>query len=438
MPRTEAAGYARTGMAQAFYQPTAQTTLLSPAKDRRYFHAASATFYALTQHDGSFYQHRWQQGFDGKPDNDEELRIDYIMGSGNHVRTYLHQEQDGTLIELPLAWYSESGGHFGMNPGFDNAHPPTRRPIAYECIFCHNAYPQIPATAHRDLSASPVYRYPLPTGIDCQRCHGPGAAHVRAAQTPGTSLETIRVQILNPAHLSNDRQMEVCEQCHLETTSRNLPDRIRHFDREPFSYNPAEPLAAFNAYFTRDPAHGSPNNFEIVNSPYRLRQSQCYLKSQGALTCETCHNPHDLHKGPESVTFYANICMRCHAATLPQQITQHKHPASNDCVSCHMPKRRTDDVVHAIMTDHLIQRFAPPATQLLRGKTRTPRHPSDRISRPRRSLSPRPPDPHTQRRTLRRSGAGHRQQQPRRRHSCAHPATRPAASHSAQRLHRTR
>src|SRR5271167_354738 len=98
--------------------------------------------------------------------NVEELQIDSIMGSGNHVRTYLHRESDGTLIELPLAWYSELGGHWGMNPGYDNAHPMTHRPIAYECMFCHNTYPEIPETAHRDLAANPVYGGSLPEGID--------------------------------------------------------------------------------------------------------------------------------------------------------------------------------------------------------------------------------------------------------------------------------
>ncbi|MBB5062439.1 tetratricopeptide repeat protein [Granulicella mallensis] len=373
---TEAAGYARTGMAHAFYKPKASDTVESPARDRQFYHAASGSYYTLTQHDGKYYQRRWQKGFDGNPENVEELLIDYIMGSGNHVKTYLHREQDGTLIELPLAWYAEGGGHWGMNPGFDNAHPMTRRPIAYECMFCHNAYPQIPPIAHRDLSANSVYSGALPEGIDCQRCHGPGAAHVKAAQTPGTSVQQIRAQILNPTHLSNDRQMEVCEQCHLETTSQPLPDRIRHYDQEPFGYRADQPLASFNAYFARDPDHGRTDNFEIVDAPYRLRQSQCYLKSQGALTCETCHNPHDLHKGLESVTYYANICMKCHGANLPGKIAQHQHPASNDCVSCHMPKRRTEDVIHAVMTDHLIQRFAPPAKVLLADRQEVPETPA--------------------------------------------------------------
>jgi tetratricopeptide (TPR) repeat protein len=373
----EASGYAQTGMAHAFYKPEAKDTVESPSKDRQFYHALSGTYYELTERDGAYYQRRWQTGFDGNPENVEELTIDYVMGSGNHARTYLHREQDGTLIELPLTWYSEDGGHWGMNPGFDNAHPLTRRTIAYECMFCHNAYPQIPPTAHRDLSAHPVYDAALPTGIDCQRCHGPGAAHVKVAQDPKSSLQQIRAKILNPMRLSNDRQMEVCEQCHLETTSRMLPDRIRRYDQEPFSYKSNQPLASFNSYFVRDPNKGRNDNFEIVNAPYRLRQSQCYLKSLGALTCETCHNPHDLHKGPASTSYYTNICMKCHAASLPAKIALHQHPASNDCVSCHMPKRRTEDVVHAIMTDHLIQRHSPPAKELLAERHEIPDNPTN-------------------------------------------------------------
>ncbi len=372
----EAAGYAHTGMARAFSKPDRQNTVESPAKDRQFYHGVSGTYYELTERDGKYYQRRWQTGFDNSPENLEELTIDYVMGSGNHARTYLHREQDGTLIELPLAWYSEDGGHWGMNPGFDNPHPMTRRVIAYECMFCHNAYPQIPPTAHRDLSANPVFGQTLPEGIDCQRCHGPGAAHVKAARTQGESAQQISSLILNPQHLSNDRKMEVCEQCHLETTSRPLPDRIRRYDQEPFGYQAGQSLASFNSYFVRDPGKGRSDNFEIVSAPYRLRQSQCYLKSQGALTCETCHDPHDLHEGPQAASYYATICMQCHATSLPAKIAQHQHPAASDCVSCHMPRRRTEDVVHAVMTDHLIQRRPPPVKDLMADRQEVPDTPA--------------------------------------------------------------
>ena len=373
----EAAGYATTGMAHAFYRPDAKTTVDIPARGRQFFHAQSGAYYSMTERGGGYFQRRWQLGFDGKPENVEELQIDYIMGSGNHVRTYLHRERDGTLIELPLAWYAELGGHWGMNPGYDNPRPMTHRPIAYECMFCHNAYPEIPATEHRDLSANPAYSDPLPEGIDCQRCHGPGAAHIKAAQSAGTSVSQIRALILNPVRLSKQRQMEVCEQCHLESTSRPLPDRIRHYDQQPFGYKANQPLDTFNSYFSRDPEKGRTDNFEIVNAPFRLRQSQCYLKSEGALTCEMCHNPHDLHKGGESTAYYTPICMKCHGANLPEQIALHQHPASNDCVGCHMPKRRTEDVVHAIMTDHLIQRRPPPTRELLAERQEIPDTPAN-------------------------------------------------------------
>ncbi|SEG67165.1 Flp pilus assembly protein TadD, contains TPR repeats [Bryocella elongata] len=360
--RDETAGYNETGMAHAFYAPTAATTIAAPAQTRTYFHPASSTSFSLTAHDGRFFQRRWQKGFDGRDDNVEELSIDYVMGSGNHARTFLHREQDGTLIELPLAWYSQNGsqqgGEFAMNPGFDNATPMTRRVIAYECMFCHNGYPAIPDPTHRDLSAKPVYTS-LPMGIDCQRCHGPGAAHVQAASARKPDTAKIHATILNPAHLSNERQMQVCEQCHLETTSTLLPDRIRRYDQHPFGYDPNQPLSTFNAYFTRDPAHGPTNNVEIVNAAYRLRQSKCYLATRGALTCELCHNPHDLHKGPQSTQFYANICLNCHATKLKQLVATKQHTDSQQCTSCHMPQRRTEDVIHAAVTDHLIQRSAP-------------------------------------------------------------------------------
>ena len=98
---------------------------------------------------------------------------------------------------------------------------------------------------------------------------------------------------------------------------------------------------------------GREGKFEIVNSVYRLRQSTCFLESNGALGCTTCHDPHDIRHGEDGVDRYNKACAGCHK---PRTIAVKQHPSDRNCVGCHMPKRRAEDVVHAVMTDHLIQR----------------------------------------------------------------------------------
>jgi tetratricopeptide (TPR) repeat protein len=335
-----AASFAKTGMARSFYKPTA----IEPV---RFYHKRSETWYAIEERGGAYYQRRWRVGFDGKDTEVRDSRIDFVMGSGNHVRTYLHRTERGALIELPLAWYSENGGEWAMNPGHDRDYALRPRAVAYECMFCHNGYPKIPE-GHSEPGSEPVFESPLPEGIGCERCHGNGAQHIRIAQTAGAKVEAIREAILNPARLSKDRQMEVCMQCHLETTSLQLPHSIVKYGRSPFSYQPGEPLGNFEIFFDHAPGSPYTNDFEIAHSAYRLRKSQCFIKSK--MTCVTCHNPHE----EQASSHYNEVCSQCHQ-TLPAQ-----HTNAPDCITCHMPKRRTQDVVHAVMTDHYIQRRAPP------------------------------------------------------------------------------
>jgi tetratricopeptide (TPR) repeat protein len=231
-----------------------------------------------------------------------------------------------------------------------------RRPIGKDCMFCHNGYPAADPVAS-NTSDGAVFQSDLPEGIDCQRCHGPGAAHVKAAKSWRSKPEEIAASILNPADLPRERQLDVCRQCHLETTSLTLPNAIRRYDRGAYSFRPGESLTDFQLYFDHKAGTGFEDRLEVAHQAYRLEKSKCFLKSQ--MTCTTCHDPHMARRGEDASKHYIQACEGCHQSAHPQLASGPKVNADSNCMECHMWKRRTDDVVHVVMTDHFIQRFKP-------------------------------------------------------------------------------
>jgi Flp pilus assembly protein TadD len=243
--------------------------------------------------------------------------IDYRFGSGNHASSYLSRTPSGSLVELPLTWYSENGGFWHMSPSYDRPdNPGFNRKITDRCLFCHTAYPK------NSTDISP---------INCERCHGSGEGH----------------RVVNPAKLSPERSMEICLQCHLETSSLRLPAALLRPGRDVYSYRPGEPLSDYIVHFDR--AQPDPGRFEFANAPYRLRMSACFLKSQGSMTCTTCHDPHG------AKVSYTDRCKTCHATLTAS------HSAQPDCIGCHMPRRHPSDAVHVSVADHFIRKLPPPA-----------------------------------------------------------------------------
>jgi len=344
-------------MARSFYRPATNNVVEDYEKNNRFFHAASSRHYRMLRRDGRFFQRRYQLQ-QGREVNLFEEEIHYVVGSGKHARSYLNLSAGGVLTQLPVTWYPQEK-RWAISPGYDRKrHDDFSRKIDYGCLFCHNATPKLAEGADR-YGRENLFPQELPSGIDCQRCHGPGSQHVALAGG-GKGVEAIRQAIVNPARLSPERQMDVCQQCHLETTSDELPQAVRVFGRAVYSFRPGEALGDYLIHFDHAPGTGHDDKFEINSSAYRLRQSQCFQKSGGRLTCTSCHTPHRTPRGAEAVQQFRQSCLKCHNEPLTRS---HPDPASADCANCHMPKRRTEDVVHVVMTDHRIQR-RPPGKQL--------------------------------------------------------------------------
>ena len=351
--RDIADSYARTGMARSFGTVRSEKEF-PELKSGAFHHSASEEYFSVYARDGKPFLKRHQIGFDGTVTNVLETRIDYWFGSGNHARSYINRTKSGELVELPITWYAEKGGYWGMSPAYDRSdHAGFSRKITYRCMSCHNAYPQISAQPD-DWEAGTRFPDQLPEGIDCQRCHGPGQAHFNAVKQ-GLSSERVRTAIVNPARLSPERQMEVCMQCHLETSSLRLPATLLRSGRGIFSYRPGEPLENYILHFDRAPESSPEDRFEFGGAVYRLRKSPCYVKSRGAMTCTTCHNPHEPSSTPAAMRRYTEACQSCHQSTVQKLVAESRHPVSQDCASCHMQKRRPSDAILVTVTDHFIQ-----------------------------------------------------------------------------------
>ena len=352
--------YGEVAMARSLYRPSPDNVIEDYTRENHFYHAPSNRHYRMVQRKGRFYQRRYQRDAGGGETNVLEREVTHIIGSGEHARSYLSLDEGGVLRQLPVTWYPQIR-RWGMSPGYDHPdHEDFGRQVTHSCLFCHNGYPQLPEPSDR-YGQRNVFRSELPSGIGCHRCHGPGADHVKLASSGTAAVDQIRQSVVNPARLSPARQLDVCLQCHLEAAA--AAPRFRRSGRPVYSFRPGESLADYIVHFDLgDPeSEHPPDRFEIDSAGYRMRQSACFRLSRGAMTCTTCHDPHRKLRGEEAVRHYRDRCLSCHNQP---STGVHGETPPGDCTACHMPKRRAQDVVHAVMTDHLIQK-GPPGANLL-------------------------------------------------------------------------
>lgn len=265
--------------------------------------------------------------------------VDYIVGSGQHTNSHIVCE-NGYTYQAPLTYYTQEQ-RWDLAPGFDEPGGNLRfsRSLNAECLTCHNHFPEQALGSLNKYTA-------LPSGIECERCHGPGEIHVRE-KLQGLLVDTskaIDYSIVNPRKLPRDLQMDLCQRCHLQGVAV-LEEGKTFYDFKP-GMRLQEVMQVFLPRFTN-----SHERFIMASQADRLRLSPCYQQSE--MTCITCHNPHQSVE-VTGVEQYNQACRSCHQTKTCSAPMADLEEQNHDCSYCHMPPSNSTDIPHVTITDHNI------------------------------------------------------------------------------------
>ena len=335
----------QNGMGRSLYRPSPSNEIEEFSEDNIVYHEKSDYYYKMYKKGDEYFQKEFRKDKDGNVIHELERKVEYIIGSGNNTRSYLFSE-NGFFYQMPLSWFSERS-KWDMSPGYEKLNLRFSRSIVEECMNCHNSNSGFVEFSENKFDVH------LKEGISCESCHGPGELHVRRQTEESDLFENIEADttdrtIVNPADLPLDEKLSVCFQCHLQGDVRVFTEDFKQTD-----YRPGMKLGDVKTVFVQD--NISEGDFKIASHAARMVLSKCFVKSDGGMTCITCHDPHVPVKSISNDFFNAK-CLTCHnIQTLSPSGTNTDHTENSNCVSCHMRQGVTKDVQHVNFTDHWIR-----------------------------------------------------------------------------------
>jgi len=288
---------------------------------------------------------------------EQEHRIEYTLGS-RRIQHYLTTIDKGRIVILPPTWDVQRQEWF---PNLDIVRPDeTQLTLVQQwnknCVGCHVSQQEKNYRTETDDYATRWVDF----GTSCERCHGPGRAHVDQYKDAARRAAATSPLIVRPTRLDSKTSSMICAQCH---SLRNAAYPGYTAGRNYYDY--FVPVLEYAKRVDTDPAYwadGRPRRFS--NDAIGLWESACFRR--GGATCTTCHfDPHDpnIDRNPQLAPSNSALCTRCHQE-IGSRLTEHtRHDAASagsSCVECHMPK--TVMSIKATMRDHSMSVPAPENT----------------------------------------------------------------------------
>lgn len=290
--------------------------------------------------------------------NGEQFGADFefglVTGSGKLGQTYLYWQ--GQHLYQMHASYLTSQQCWINSPGFADGTANFARPVMAPCLECHATYFETLGGTSNEFR-----RDNFVLGVSCERCHGPGRAHVEFhRQNPD---DKVAKAILNPANLSVERALDMCQVCH-----GGMPNGLK---QPAFSFKVGEKLVDHYTF----PASkeqlltGVHSNAQLP----RLQASKCFQESE-QMTCVDCHNPHQFERG--NTKLFSERCIRCHPPSDCGQFETLGQSLTDNCIDCHMASVEVQDIqlssegqaFHPTMRDHRIGVLPQATEKFLRNK----------------------------------------------------------------------
>ncbi|MEE4661297.1 MAG: tetratricopeptide repeat protein [Halieaceae bacterium] len=322
-------------------QPATDATVLGDFTDARFSYAGVTSRFF-----------RQESGFWVETDNaDGELqkfRIEYTFGV-DPLQQYLVAFPGGRLQALGIAWdtrpASEGGQRwFHLYPDDAlSAADPLHWTGPYQnwnlqCAECHSTRL---SKNYNPVSDSYATTW-TEINVGCEACHGPGRAHVEAAEASELAqLEQsgFPVQLSERGAwalpegekiarrrlpLGRSLQVENCGRCHARRGTIGEYEYGKHL------------LATHRPALLQAPLY-HPDG-QILDEVYvygSFIQSKMY---QAGVVCSNCHEPHSNQlRAPGNA-----VCTQCHKSSAYEAPSHHHHAATSAgaaCVGCHMPQQ---------------------------------------------------------------------------------------------------